>query len=70
MRLINERTLLVMELKTRTVESLGVLQDELAQLFLEVYNAWEEDQCTRKSNYQRILAVLSDKFTWHIFVIN
>ena len=67
MRLINERTLLVMELKTRTVESLGVLQDEL---FLEVYHAWEEDQCTRKSNYQRILAVLSDKFTWHIFVIN
>lgn len=70
MRLINKRTLLVMELKPVIAEGLGLLNNELAQLFLEIYYAWEEDHYSRNCNYENILGILSDKFMWHIFDID
>ena len=67
MRLVNKRTAVVMELKPTVSEHLGHLEKELAQLFLEVYYAQKEDT---KCSYQYMLAVLSDRQTWHVFILN
>ena len=56
-----------MELKPFIANNLGVLRKELAQLFLEVYYAWKEDD---KCSYDCMLAVLSDRLMWHVFVID
>ena len=66
MKLINKRTAVVIELKPMVSEQLGILQKELAQLFLEVYYAREQDS----GNYKQMLAILSDGEKWHLFVIN
>ena len=57
MRLVNKRTAVVMELKPNVSGRLGLLEKELAQLFLEVYYAHKEDT---KCSYQYMLAVLLD----------
>ena len=70
-RLINQRTVVVIELKPVISEGIGYLEKELAQLFLEVYYARKED--TKSSfpyPYQSMLAILSDRNTWHVFVLD
>ena len=70
-RLINQRTVVVIELKPVISEGIGYLEKELAQLFLEVYYARKED--TKSSfpyPYQSMLAILSDGNTWHVFVLD
>ena len=70
-RLINQRTVVVIELKPVISEGIGYLDKELAQLFLEVYYARKED--TKSSfpyPYQSMLAILSDRNTWHVFVLD
>ena len=67
MRLVNQRTVVVVELKPIISEDLGYLEKELAQLFLEVYYTQREDT---KCSYQYMLAVLSDRKTWHVFILN
>ena len=64
---MNQRTVVVVELKPIISEDLGYLEKELAQLFLEVYYAQREDT---KCSYQYMLAVLSDRKTWHVFILN
>ena len=71
MRLINQRTVVVVELKPIISEDLGYLEKELAQLFLEVYYARREDTKSSYSYpYQYMLAILSDRKTWHVFVLD
>ena len=70
-RLISQRTVVVIELKPVISEGIGYLEKELAQLFLEVYYARKED--TKSSfpyPYQSMLAILSDRNTWHVFVLD
>ena len=67
MRLVNQQTVVVVELKPIISKDLGYLEKELAQLFLEVYYVQKEDT---KCIYQYMLAVLSDRQTWHMFILN
>ena len=69
MRLVNQRTVVVVELKPIISEDLGYLEKELAQLFLEVYYAQRED--TKSSyQYQYMLPILSERKTWHVFILD
>ena len=67
-RITNERTVVVVELKESVSLSLYTNEKELAQLLLEIHYQSETDNLTDPAmpSYTSIVGVLADSHSWHI----
>ena len=73
LHLKKKRTVLVIELRFGISADYHSLQEELAQLLLEVYYITRNGYVTQRggsADYGSMLCVLGDHVTWHFFVVD
>ena len=68
-RLNNQRTVIVCEVKFGITQELGALSQEFAQLFLEVFYVISTDR-EKNCDYKHLIAILADHLIWHIMVLD
>ena len=68
-KLINERTVLICEIKFGISQEVAVLSQEFAQLFLEVFYVVGTDK-DENHYYKHLIGILADHLTWHIMVLD
>ena len=68
-RLSNERSMIIFELKLSVGAVIAGCKDALAQLFLEVKYAAEEDRSSGR-RYDTMIGVLADHVSWHVLLID
>ena len=67
-RLNNQRTVIVCEVKFGITQELGALSQEFAQLFLEVFYVVSTEK--KNCDYKHLIAILADHLIWHIMVLD
>ena len=68
-KLNNERTVLICEIKFGISQEVAELSQEFAQLFLEVFYAIGTDK-DENHYYKHLIGILADHLTWHIMVLD